>query len=64
MTGDLGQVPLGARTVSVRSRAELTHDFTNSCRVRTEGACCVPPSRRLRDTTGPTFQSPKRSDGL
>src|ERR1700733_5581577 len=28
---NLSQVPLGARTVSVQLRAELAHNFTNSC---------------------------------
>jgi hypothetical protein len=64
MTGDLRQVPLGALTVSVQLRAEVAHNFTNSCRVRTEGACGVPPSQRLRETTGPTLRSSKTSDGL
>ena len=64
MTGDLRQVPLGARTVSVQLRAELAHNFTNSCLVTTEGACGVPRSERLRDTTGTTFQSSKTSGGL
>ncbi len=31
MTGDLRHVPLGALTVSVQLRAELAHNFTNSC---------------------------------
>src|ERR1700733_1046698 len=64
MTGDLRRTPLGALTVSVQLKADLAHNFTNSCRVRTEGACGVPRSQRLRETTGPTFQSAKRSDGL
>src|SRR5258708_7276345 len=64
MTGDLRTAHLGARTISVQLRAELAHNFTNSCRVRTEGACGVPRSRRLRDTTGPTLQSSKTSGGL
>src|SRR5229473_3485882 len=64
MTGDLRQVPLGALTVSVQLRAELAHNFTNSCCVTTEEACGVPRSQRLRDTTGPTFQSSKTSGGL
>src|SRR5713226_9627314 len=63
MTGDLRQVPLGALTVSVQLRAELAHNFTNSCSVTTEEACGVPRSQRLRDTTGPTFQSSKTSGG-
>jgi hypothetical protein len=29
--GDLRQVPLGAQTASVQSRAGLAHNFTNSC---------------------------------
>jgi hypothetical protein len=56
--------PLGALTVSVQLRAESAHIFTNSCCVRTEGACGVPLSQRLRETTGPTFQSSKSSGGL
>src|SRR6266436_1154782 len=64
MTGDLRQVLLGALTVSVQLRAELAHNFTNSCWVRTEGACGVPCPQRLRDTTGPTLQSSKTSGGL
>src|SRR5713226_7776290 len=64
MTGDLRQVPLGALTVSVQLRSELAHNLTNSCSVTTEEACGVPRSQRLRDTTGPTFQSSKTSGGL
>src|SRR6266700_1341112 len=47
MTGHLRQVPLGARTVSVQSRAELAHNSTNSCRVTTEKARSVPRSRTI-----------------
>jgi hypothetical protein len=62
--GELRQVPLGAPTVGVQLRAEWARNFPNSCRVRTEGACGVPPSQRLRETTGPTFQRSKTSGGL
>lgn len=43
---------------------DLAHNFTNSCRVKTVGACGVPRSRRLRDTTIPTLEDSKRSSGL
>src|ERR1700686_1000345 len=55
---------LGAQTVSVQLKAELAHNPTNSWPVRTEGACGVPPSQRLPETTGPTLQSSKTSGGL
>jgi hypothetical protein len=61
---ELRQVPLGALTVRVQLRAELAHNYTNSCGVRAERAGGVPHSQRLRDTTGPTLQSSKTSGGL
>ena len=64
MAGDLRPVPLGGLTVRVQLRAELAHNFTNSCWVRTEGAGGAPRSQRLRDTTGPTLQSSKTNGGL
>ena len=64
MTGDLRQVPLGARKVRAQLRAELAHKFTKFCRARTEGARGVPRSQRLRETTDPTLQSSKTSGGL
>jgi hypothetical protein len=62
MTGDLRQVPVGALTVSVQLTAELAHNFTNSCWVKVHVVFHVP--KRLRETTGPTFQSSKTSGGL
>jgi hypothetical protein len=37
MTGDLRQLSLVALTVSANLKAQLAHNFTNSCRVRSEG---------------------------
>src|SRR5271168_4242978 len=64
MTGDLHHVPFGALPVRLQLRAELAHNFTNSSRVITEGACAVPPSRRLRETTDETHRTTQHRDGL
>ena len=59
MTGDSRHVRLGALTVSVQLRAELAHNFTQSCWAGTEGACGVPLSQPFREATGPAVQSSK-----
>src|SRR6185437_1955608 len=44
--------------------AELAHNSTDPCQVTTKEAGGVPPSGRLRDTTGSIAQSSRTGGGL
>ena len=63
MPGDFRQVPRVALTLTVQLRAELPHNFTDSCWVTTEGARGVQHPQRLRDTTRAGLQCSKTSGG-